>query len=206
MGGFFDGFKPWDLGVGLVTGGLQAGAEMYSAKQNRQSAKEQMAFQERMSNTQYQRGVADLKAAGLNPALAYTQANASSPTGAGYSTDVSLEGVASTAMSMARMREELKNLKENTRKTGNEADLIRDARGEAVVKGKMYRDLYENLYAPFVTNVKQMFGDPGGYIQKKFWKPSEGFKKGSKSEREPTVKDRKFWTIDNLGGGTDRYE
>ena len=42
----------------------------------------QMAFQERMRKTQYQTAVEDMKAAGLNPMLAYTQGGAGTPTGA----------------------------------------------------------------------------------------------------------------------------
>lgn len=69
---------------GVLTGG---GSYDYKAQKeandvNVGMAREQMQFQERMSNSAYQRGMMDMEKAGLNPMLAFSQGGASSPSGA----------------------------------------------------------------------------------------------------------------------------
>lgn len=100
----------FDLGA-LGASALNYFGAREANRANRQMAREQMHFQERMSNTAYQRMTQDMREAGLNPILGLNSGGASAPPGATATMQNELQGALNSAVEVRRANAELENLK-----------------------------------------------------------------------------------------------
>lgn len=157
------------LGSGL----LNYYGQRQSNAANAAMAQRQMDFQAQMSNTSYQRGVADMSAAGLNPMLAYSQGGASSPGGASATMQSETGGIAPATLqalqgitSIDLTSAQADNVRAQTEKT--EADtlsalvqpeLIKAQTHYSAASAKQVQQAVENMLADL--KVKQLEGEYG---------------------------------------------
>ena len=74
----------------------------------------QRDWMQQMASTGYQRAVADLKAAGLNPMLAYSNGSASSPSGSAATMVNPMSNAVHSAQAQSQLDATVENLKANT--------------------------------------------------------------------------------------------
>lgn len=138
---------PWLAAATFGAGVLSSAGQRDANRQNRALAREQMAFQERMSSTAYQRAARDLEAAGLNRILALGSP-ASSPAGQSAVMQNAMAPVASATQAAVMQSAQLKLLRAQAEKTSNEAKALRPAAAAGDRAGKAVEggiELYDKV-------------------------------------------------------------
>lgn len=111
----------WEIPAAMAVASYLGNERTNSA--NAALSDKQMDFQERMSNTSYQRAVADLQSAGLNPMLAYSRGGASTPQGSMATMTNSAEAGSRSYASSALLQAQRENIQAQTVKTAADTDL-----------------------------------------------------------------------------------
>lgn len=140
-------------GIPLVAAGVNYLGGREANATNARLAREQMDFQERMSNTSWQRGVADMKAAGLNPALAYSQGGAGTPGGQTATMQNTVAGATNSAFSAAAALQglqtgaaQIQNLAADSAKKAEETNLAAETRRGAEINNNINSTIFEYDY------------------------------------------------------------
>ena len=144
------------LGAAAITGGLGLAGSLISGSQSRAEARKNRAFQERMSNTAYQRAADDMEAAGLNRILAIGSP-ATTPGGAvaqipDYGASIS-QGI-NVGANVASSAKQISKIDEEIRKIVEETELTKTRAGIALLQSSLWQEI-----APILAQAGRDFGD-----------------------------------------------
>ena len=134
----------------LVSSAAQIGGGFMQQSQNRKITERQMRFQKEMSSTAYQRAMADMRKAGLNPILAYSQGGASTPSGSAYQAENIAGKAASSALEAQQNIAALKKLQAETSLT------------EKLAQGAEHENVGKRVEADFWHDVGDSVGASTG--------------------------------------------
>lgn len=108
---------------GLVSGGLGLIGQLSANSSNQSSSNNQMGFQASQSGSQYQRAVADMKAAGINPMLASQVGGNAAASGSSASFGNAGTAATNSGLQGAMLAANLKQVKANTAAAASQAAL-----------------------------------------------------------------------------------
>lgn len=140
-----DAAPPW-MGMVSAAAPLAAGALSFLGQRNAnvanaKQAQSQMDFQNQQTSSSWQRGVADMKAAGLNPMLAYSQGGAGSGTGSSAVMGSELGAGANAAQSAYLARQQMQqsaatieNLQSSSALNDSQASATDQSRLESIAR------------------------------------------------------------------------
>jgi hypothetical protein len=127
-----------------IGGAFSALGQVSANRANIAAANAQMAFQERMSSTAYQRAMKDMKKAGLNPILAGRLGGASSPGGAMPNIQNPLAGAGATGAAVSQAYNNSALTAAQVQQTEAQTKLLDQAHQRGEVAQPLYR-IAENL-------------------------------------------------------------
>lgn len=166
-----------------------AGANILGTHMRNKAAKaasaRQMAFQREMSNTSYQRGMEDMKKAGLNPILAGKVGGASTPTGSTYNPENIMQNAANTAFSVANAQ----NMIQQERLNRQNADYFdRKPYGSAVLNARPLNILLTEVLERNPKLIEQISNTPKSLLNLLSGDLSFLFNQKSSVKDEPPIK------------------
>jgi len=160
----------------LAVGGLGFLGQQETNTANQANAQAQMDFQERLSNTAYQRQVKDMESAGLNPMLAYIKGGgASTPSGAMATYQSPVSGAAQAATS-AQIPSNIRSTQAQAKQTGAQTEYLTGSQTELTnqqinnlkTENDKAKAVIDNLRVEYQNLVKQGLNltDVGNQIRK----------------------------------------
>lgn len=132
--------NPAMVGLSMLLPGIGSfiGAERAN-RTNVRMAREQMAFQERMSSTAWQRAVKDMRMSGINPMVAFGAGGATTPGGAQARVEDVIGPAISNAMQGKRMMEEIKLVQQSIEESAARTAEAHERATNAGIEGDLMR-------------------------------------------------------------------